>query len=303
MRSSHLVAAAATSVLVASTALAQAPALDTVAIEQATGLKGTFSKDEGVFKISKPRTDVKVTVDGWSVQPFMGLTSWAGFTPGARDHVLMMGDTVLFEDEVSAAMSAAIDSGLEVTALHNHFFFDEPKVYFMHIGGAGEGAKLAAGVRQIYDAVDKVRAAHPVPQRRFPGDAIPSVNALSPAPLEAAFGVTGQAKDGLFKVVIGRPAKMHGTQVGKEMGINTWAAFAGTDDEAVVDGDFAMTEDELQAVLKAMRKEGLNIVAIHSHMTHEEPRYVFLHYWARGNAAALAKSVRAVLDEQARVGR
>ena len=114
--------------------------IDTAKIEAVTGLKGSFNKDENVFKVSKPRADVKIRVTDWQMPPFMGLTSWAAFTP-AHDGLMMMGDTVLFEDEVNPVMSAALENGLEVTALHNHFFFDEPKVYFMHIGGMGDAAK------------------------------------------------------------------------------------------------------------------------------------------------------------------
>src|SRR5262245_36907679 len=281
---------------------AQAPVgLDTAAIERATGLKGTMIADENVFKVGKPRTDVKVNIDGWAMSPFMGLGSWAAFTPAhGGSHVMMMGDTALFEDEVNPAMGAAFDAGLEVTALHNHFFFDEPKVYFMHIGGSGDAATLAAGVKKVYDKVAEIRAANPTPAKAFSGT-IASPSSITPAALEAALGVKGQASQGMYKIVIGRPAAMHGVAVGKEMGVNTWAAFAGSDDAAVIDGDFAMLENELQPVLHAMRKEGINIVAIHQHMAHEQPRYLFLHYWGKGKAAALAQSLRRVLDAQAAV--
>jgi hypothetical protein len=276
-------------------------AIDTVAIEEAIGLKGTFNKEENVFKVSKPRSDVKIAVDGWTMPPFMGLTSWAAFTPGHDGQTMLMGDTVLFEDEVNPVMGTALDSGLEVTALHNHFFFDEPKVYFMHIGGMGDAAALAAAVKKVYDKVAEIRAAQPEPQKMFGDAKIGAPNSISPEPLEAVLGMKGQAKDGMFKVVIGRPASMHGTPVAKEMGVNTWAAFAGSNDEAIVDGDFAMTENELQAVLKAMRNEGINIVALHQHMSHEEPRIIFLHYWGKGKASALAQSLKTVLDAQAHV--
>jgi hypothetical protein len=278
---------------------AHAAAMDTAAIEQATGLKGTFSKEENVFKVSKPRADIKIAVDGWTMPPFMGLTSWAAFTPSHDGQTMMMGDTVLLEDEVNPAMSAALDGGLEVTALHNHFFYDEPKVYFMHVAGMGDAGKLAGAVKKVYDTIAEVRAAQPQPQQAFPGAKIAGANAISPEPLEKILAIKGQAKDGMFKIVIGRSAAMHGTAVGKEMGVNTWAAFAGSDDEAIVDGDFAMTEPELQPVLKAMRREGINIVAIHQHMTGEEPRILFLHYWAKGEAANLARSLKLVLDAQA----
>ena len=281
--------------------LAQSAGLDTAAIEQATGLKGTMIGEENVFKVSKPRTDVTITVDSWPMPPFMGLGSWAAFTPAhGSAHAMVMGDTVVLEDEVNPAMSAALDAGLEVTALHNHFFFDEPKVYFMHIGGTGDAKTLAAGVRKVYDKIAEIRAANPTPARTFPG-AIPSPSSVTASPIEAALGIKAQASQGMLKVVIGRPATMHGVSVGKEMGINTWAAFGGSDDAAVIDGDFAMTEKELQPVLRAMRKEGINIVAIHQHMTHEQPRYLFLHYWGKGKPDHLAQALKRVLDAQAAV--
>jgi uncharacterized protein DUF1259 len=281
-------------------ASAQGPAgLDTAAIEQGTGLKGQTIAEENVFKVTKPRTDVKIVVDRWAMPPFMGLGSWAAFTP-AHGGAMLMGDTVVFEDEVNPAMSAAFEAGLEVTALHNHFFFDEPKVFFMHIGGHGDAKVLAAGVKKVYDKIAEIRAANPTPTRSFSGT-IASPSSIAAAPLEAALGLKGQSNQGMFKIVIGRAATMHGVPVGKEMGINTWASFSGSDDVAVVDGDFAMLENELQPVLRAMRKEGINIVAVHQHMSHEQPRYLFLHYWGKGKAIDLAHSLKRVLDAQAAV--
>ncbi len=298
MRITPLLAAFGYLAVMTSPAWSLSPPLDTAAIEQASGLKGTFNKEENVFKIAKPRSDVKIKVDGWQMPPFMGLTSWAAFTPSHDGQAMMMGDTVVFEDEVNPAMSAALDAGLEVTALHNHFVFDQPKVLFMHIGGSGDAAMLAAGVKRVYDKIGDVRAAHPEPQTAFPGGKIGVPSAISVEPLEAILGTKGQTKDGMLKVVFGRPATMHGIPIGKEMGVNTWAAFAGTDREAVVDGDFAIGENELQTTLKTLRKEGLNIVAIHQHMTHEEPRILFLHYWGTGEAVHLAQSLRNAVDAQ-----
>lgn len=285
---------------IGSTNAEPAPSIDTAKIEQASGLKGAFIAEENVFRIGKPRSDVKIKVDGWPMAPFMGLGSWASFTPAHDGQVIMMGDTVVFEDEVNAAMTAALDAGLEVTALHNHFFFDEPKVYFMHIGGMGEAGALAAGVKKIYDKIAEIRSANPTPTKSFPAK-IGATSAITAATLEAILGMKGQSNQGMFKIVVGRPAKMHGAAVGNAMGVNTWAGFAGTDEEAVVDGDFAVTANELQPVLKTMRKEGVNIVAIHSHMSHEEPRYIFLHYWGKAKAAALAQSIKNALDAQASV--
>ena len=292
-RSSTLAWALAATAFV-STTQAAGPALDTAAIEAATGLKGTYSPTENVFKVSKPRDDIRLSVDRWTLPPFMGITSWAAFTPmgGAT---MVMGDTVLLEDEVNPAMSAALDAGLEVTALHNHFFFDQPRVYFMHIGGMGETRRMAGAVKAVYDRVTQVRAANAAPASGFPAD-IPAPNRISAAPIEEIFGRKADAKDGMVKVTIGRTAQMHGTSVGNEMGVNTWAAFAGTDAQAVVDGDFAMREDELQPVLKSLRGDGINIVAIHQHMTHEQPRLLFLHYWGKGEAKVLARSVKKAVD-------
>jgi hypothetical protein len=272
--------------------------LDTSAIERITGLKGAFNEQENVFKVSSPRSDLKIAVDGWAMSPFMGLTSWAAFTPAAKQQAMVMGDLVLMQDEVNPVMSALLDNGLNVTALHNHFLFDEPKVYFMHIAGEGGAEKLATGVRKALDTVKQIRTDNPQPAARFGGGQLPEKSSITAKPLEEIFGMSGQGKDGMFKVVIGRKAKMScGCEVGKEMGVNTWAAFAGSDDNAVVDGDFAVLEDELQSVLKSLRKSGINIVAIHHHMTGETPRTLFLHYWGKGKSADLAKAVKAALNE------
>jgi hypothetical protein len=277
-----------------------AAGLDTNKIEQLTGLKGVWNPAEAVFKVSAPRGDVKVSVDQWTMPPFMGLTSWAAFTAGQKEEAMVMGDLVLFQDEVNPVMSAALENGLTVTALHNHFFFDEPKVYFMHIGGEGAVAQLAAGVRQALARATEIRAAHPQPGRTFGGDGIPSANSINGQALEQIFAVKGQSKDGMFKAVFGRKTKMAcGCEAGKEMGVNTWAAFAGADDNAIVDGDFAVHEDELQGILKSLRRSGINIVAIHHHMAEETPRTLFLHYWGRGRAADLARAIKTALDTQA----
>ena len=159
----------------------------------------------------------------------------------------------------------------------------------------------ASGVKSVWDKIAEIRAANPTPAKTFGGPDIAAENAITPAPLEAILGVKGQASQGLFKVVIAKPASMQGTSIGKEMGVNTWAAFGGRDKEAVIDGDFAMTETELQTVLKTMRRDGINIVAIHHHMTGEEPRILFLHYWAKGDASKLALAFKHALDAQAEV--
>ena len=249
--------------------------------------------------MTSPRADIKVAVDGWTMPPFMGLTSWAAFQAGQAGKSMVMGDLVLFQDEVNPVLSELLDSGLEVTALHNHFFFDEPKVYFMHIGGEAPAEQLAKGVRRALDKVKEIRTKAPAPGLRLRRGALARDEHDHGKDRGGRARREGQAKDGMFKVVIGRTAKAAcGCEVAKEMGVNTWAAFAGSDDNAVVDGDFAMLETELQGVLKALRKADINIVAIHHHMTGETPRYLFLHYWGRGRVDALTRGLKAALDTQ-----
>jgi len=276
-----------------------AGSLDTNLIQKLTGLTGAWNEADGVFKVSAPRNDIKVNVDGWTMPPFMGLTSWAGFTDGKKEEAMVMGDLVLFQDEVNPVMSVLLENGLKVTALHNHFFFDESKVYFMHIEGEGATEAMANGVKKALAVSKEIRVANPHPAKSF-GKPLSNRNAISASAIEKILG-KGQANNGMFKFVVGRTAKMPcGCEATKEMGVNTWAAFAGTDDNAVVDGDFAVLEDELQPVLKSLRKAGVNIVAIHSHMTHENPRILFLHYWGRGHAEELAKAVKSALDTQSK---
>jgi Domain of Unknown Function (DUF1259) len=269
--------------------------LNTAQIDQLIGLKGKMNDKEGVYKVTFPRNDLRVVVDGWTMPPFMGLGTWAAFTKGAHTEAMVMGDTVLFEDEVNGAMSAALDNGLNVTALHNHFFFDQPKVFFMHIEGEGTVEKLASAVKKIYDTTKAIRGSNAKPAESFSiagQPSLPEKNSITAGPLNEIFGTQGESKDGMVKFTFGRPAKMHGVTLGNNMGVNTWAAFAGSDDNAIVDGDFAVTEDELQPVLKSLLKDKINIVAIHQHMTHEEPRIIFFHYWGRGTAKDLAQAIK-----------
>jgi hypothetical protein len=278
----------------AATTISGLAALDTAKIDQITGLKGKLNEKEAVYKVTWPRADVKVVVDGWTMPPFMGLGTWAAFIE-TKDGAMMMGDTVIFEDEVNPAMSAALDNGLSVTALHNHFLFDHPKVYFMHIEGEGTVEQLAGAMRKVYDKIKEVRAANPQLKDSFGATALPEKNSISAEPLNKVFGMSGETNNGMVKFTIGHPATMHGVKIDNAMGVNTWMAFAGSDDNAVVDGDFAVTEDELQSALKAMRVGGINIVAIHSHMTHEQPRILFFHYWGRGPAKKLAEAIQGAL--------
>jgi hypothetical protein len=281
--------------LVATTISTAGTPLNTERIDQLTGLRGKLDEKEGTYKISFPRDDMAVSVDGWEIPAFMGLTTWASFTRATHGEAMVMGDTVLFEDEVNLAMFVALESGLSVTALHNHFFFDHPKVFFMHIEGEGTLDHLASSVRLLYDKVSEFRAAHATPAESFLGPPLPNVSTITADPLNKIFHTRGEANRGMIKFTFGRPAKVHGVNLDNTMGVNTWAAFAGSDENAVVDGDFAVTENELRTALKSLREAGINIVAIHSHMTGEEPRIIFFHYWGRGRAQKLAESIQKAL--------
>src|SRR5437773_6392145 len=155
-----------TTILLGIVSSAFAGDLNAARIDELTGLKGKMNEKEGVYKVTLPRNEVKVVVDGWTMPAFMGLGTWAAFTP-TKDGVMVMGDTVLFEDEVNAAMTAALDNGLSVTALHNHFFFDHPKVYFMHIEGEGSVEQLASAVKKMYDSVKAIRGPNTKPAESF----------------------------------------------------------------------------------------------------------------------------------------
>jgi hypothetical protein len=274
------------------------PALDAEKIGKAAGTKATTAPD-GVVRIGWPRTEVKVSVDGMPLHPFAGLGSWAAFTP-TKHGAMVMGDTVVFQDEVTPAMDAAFAENLEVTGLHNHFFYDEPKVYFMHIGGSGDPEKLAGAVKAVWDAIKKVRSKDAAPATRFAGD-VPKAGTVDADKIDEIIGHKGQTQEGVVKVTIGREGKMHGVKVGGSMGLTTWAAFSGSDDLAAVDGDFIMTAEEVQPVLRALRKADIHIVALHNHMVGEQPPFYFVHFWGKGKADVLARGLKGALDTQAKV--
>src|ERR1700694_5426283 len=275
--------------IIAALLAAQPAELDTAKIEQLTGMKGQWNEKEGVFKVQVPRSDLAVTAAGVKLTPPLGLTAWAAFTK-AGTHTVVMGDMVLTEDQVNPAMDAALRNGLEVTALHNHFFWETPRVMFMHIGGMGDEAKLAAGVGKVFELLKQ--------KFEVASAEIDQANSsLDPKKIDAVLGRGGDLNKGVYKVTIGREVKMAGHSMGNAMGVNTWAAFAGSDERAIVDGDFAMLESELQDVLKALRGGGINIVAIHQHMTGETPRMLFLHYWGVGRTEDLAGALAAALKK------
>ncbi|MGR9053395.1 MAG: DUF1259 domain-containing protein [Gammaproteobacteria bacterium] len=274
------------------------PALDKGAIENATSTEATVQGD--VLRIGWSRTDVNVVVDGMPFPPAAGLGSWAAFTStGKGQDAIVMGDTVLFQDEVDAAIDAALSHQLSVTALHNHFFYDEPKVYFMHINGQGPASRLASAVKSVWDAVKAVRTAAAEPASGFFGTTPKRGGKIDMERIKTLTGLVPTTNPGgVVKISTGRSATMDGVAIGGSMGLTSWAAFTGNDSFAVMDGDLIMSTSEVQPVLNALRKANLHIVALHNHMLGERPAYFFTHFWGKGSAVELAEGFKAVLEVQ-----
>jgi hypothetical protein len=248
---------------------------------------------EGVLKVNIPRSDVRVTIGGRLAPTPFGFGGWIAFTKGDGGHDVMMGDLVLTEDEVNPVMSAVLANGLDVTALHNHFLWDSPRMYFMHVHGMGPVADIARKIKPAIELIDQAIKRAPA------GAPAPAaVGTLDTAPLAKIIGHPGEQTGPVFKITIGRPdinLREHGAAINARMGLNTWAAFTGTDADAMVAGDLAMLEREVTPVLKALRANGLNAVALHHHMTGVSPTVIFVHYYGTGPAARLASGVRAAV--------
>jgi len=272
------------------------PSLDPKVIAAASDTRAVKGED-GVVTIGWPRTDVPVTVDGLKLPPPAGLGSWAAFMP-TPDGAMVMGDTVVFQDEVDAAMDAAFAHGLQVSALHNHFFYSDPPVFFMHINGHGDPAALAKGVHAVWAAIRSVRARQPSPAHNFVGG-VPVLGRLDAVPISRALGQPIKDIQGVLKASIGRTSTMGGMTIGATMGLTTWIAFVGSDRLAVADGDFIMDGREVQVVLHALRRAGFHIVALHNHMIGEKPAMYFTHFWGKGSALDLARGFKSALEAQA----
>ena len=256
--------------------------------------QGDFAAD--VLKVNIPRNDLSVTVAGVKTPTPFGFGGWVAMTKGDHGMDVLMGDLVLTQDEVNPVMSAVLDNGLEVTALHNHFFWDEPRIFYMHVHGMGKPAELATKLKPALELIGKSTTASP-PAPSVPGPAGLGFNADAIAKI---VGHTGDTTGAVYKITIGRDdlaIKEMGAPINARMGLNTWASFVGTDANAAIAGDVAMTADEVQPVLKALRQNGLQVVAIHHHMTSTQPTVYFLHYWGTGPTAKLAAGFKAALDQ------
>ena len=253
--------------------------------------KGDFKAR--VLKVNIPRNDLKMTIQGFPTPTPFGFGGWIALTKAADGSDVMMGDLVLLQEEVNPVMSALLNNGIDITALHNHFFWDDPHVYYMHVHGMGKAEELAKRVKPGLDLIGHVTpaAATPVSSGGTPIDS---------AKLAKIVGHEGEQTGAVYKITVGRDdlgMKEHGATINARMGLNTWAAFVGTQEDAAIAGDVAMLESEVTPVLKALRKNGLEVVAIHHHMTEDRPVVIFLHYWGRGPAEKLAGGFKAALDE------
>jgi Domain of Unknown Function (DUF1259) len=258
--------------------------------------KGDFKA--GVLKVNIPRNDLKMTIQGFSTPTPFGFGGWIALTKATDGSDVMMGDLVLVQEEVNPVLSALLDNGIDVTALHNHFFWDDPHLYYMHVHGMGKATDLA---RQVKPGLDLI--GHLKPEAASPASG--SGTPLDTAKLAKIAGHEGEQTGAVYKITVGRDdlgMKEHGAVINARMGLNTWAAFVGTQEDAAIAGDVAMLETEVTPVLKALRKNGLDVVAIHHHMTGDRPVVIFLHYWGRGPAEKLAAGFKAALDELGKGG-
>ncbi len=270
--------------------LISAPATaDFKEVEKILGFSGQM--DEGAFVVRFGRSDIKVSIEGEPMPTALGFGSWTAWKDMGKE-AMVMGDLVLLEKEVNPVISALEEANIQVTALHNHFFYEQPRIMFMHIGGVGDPTKMAHGIRQ---ALDKTTTPHPSPGSS--GGAEPVLN-LDTKKIEQIIGHPGKAAGGSFKITMGRPGvKMHGVEITSSMGLNSWAGFVGTNEKAHVAGDVVMSGKEVNPVIQAFRKGGIEIVAVHNHMLDEQPRAFFLHYWGTGPAEKLAQVVRTAFDK------
>jgi hypothetical protein len=273
---------------------------DYAAVLQAVGRQGDFK--DNVLKVNVPRSDLKVVVDGVATPTPFGFGGWFALTKGDHGMDVMMGDLVLTENEVNPVMSALLDNGLDVTALHNHFFFDSPRIFYMHVHGHGTAADLANKLKPALALIGKT----PPPSGSAASPAGRAIEGkLDAEGLSKIIGFPGEQNGAVYKITIGRSdvmVKEMGATINARMGLNTWAAFYGSDADAVVAGDVAMLDSEVTPVLKALRANGIDVVAIHHHMVGTQPNITFLHYWGKGPAPKLASGVRRAVDQLGKKG-
>lgn len=277
----------------APTAHAQVVPDDYQQVLKITGKSGDYKAN--VLKVNIPRNDIHVSIDNLAVPTPFGFGGWFAMTKGDGGDNVLMGDLVLLQEEVNPVMSALLEHGIEVTALHNHFFWENPRVFYMHVHGHGKPAELAEHIKPALDLIGKS-----APASAGAPTSAPAKNTLDTARIAKIVGHDGEQSGAVYKITVGRDdikLKEMGAVINARMGLNTWAAFYGTNEDAVVAGDIAMLESEVTPTLKALRSHGLDVVAIHQHMIDTKPVVIFLHYWGRGPAEKLAIGFKAALEQ------
>jgi len=263
------------------------------------GKKGSYIENEGVYTTALPRNDLQITIKGDPVPIAFGFGGWASIKRTLDgQQAMLMSDTVLLQEEVNPLISAAQNRNLQVTAIHNHFFYENPRIFYMHLHGMGDPVDLA----RKYGAAIQNTKLHPSnqPSSATSSGAPGAKGAFDLAALDRTIGHTGKANGPVYKYVVGRDdlrVIAMGAEVTTAIGLNTWAAFAGDSNAAHIAGDVAMLESEVNPVIRALRQHDLEVVAVHQHMLEEQPRIIFLHYYSRGPALTLAEGFRAALDQ------
>ena len=273
---------------------------DQAAIDAALGKKGTYNEAQATHLVSLPRNDLQVKIKGEAVPISFGFGGWVAIKRTLNgQEAMLMSDTVLLQEEVNPLISAALANGLEIGAIHNHFFYEEPRVFYMHIMGMGPPAELA----RKFAATLKDSKLLPAnqPPAPTPAAGAPTSKELFDLPaLNAIVQYPGVVNGSTYKYTVGRAdvrSLMMNTEMTAAIGLNSWAAFAGRQADAHIAGDIAMLEHEVNPVIKTLRAHQLEVVAVHNHMLGDTPRMMFLHYYGRGPAAVLAQGFRAALDQ------
>ena len=277
--------------LIGLSAMAQEVPSDYQQVLNTVGKSGDYKSN--VLKVNVPRNDIHVTIDNFAVPTPFGFGGWFAMTKGDGGEDVMMGDLVLLQEEVNPVMLALLDNGLEVTVLHHHFFWETPRMYYMHIHGHGKAADLAEHIKPALALIGKGQP----PQA---ASSSPAKTSLNTAQIAKIVGYEGEQNGAVYKITVGRDdlkLKEMGALINSRMGLNTWAAFYGGNEDAAIAGDVAMLENEVTPTLKALRSHGLDVVAIHHHMIETQPVIIFLHYWGRGPALQLAQGFKAALDQ------
>jgi len=286
------------SLFVVGAVLAATPAgaqeIDWSKVDAAFGRKAAVTGD--VHRYGFPRSDLKVTLDGVEIKPAFALGGWVAMKP-AHGGAMVMGDLVLLESEINPVMSVLIENGLEITAIHNHILRGNPATFYMHVGGHGDPAKMATTILQALQSSKTPLAPPAAPASQ------PAID-LDTAQLDQIIGVKGNANGGVYQFGVPRrdPVNEGGMQIAPAgaMGVATAINFQPTGGgKAAITGDFVLTGEEVNPVIKALRQNGIEVTAIHSHMLDEQPRLIFMHFWANDDAIKLAKGVRAALDKTA----